>query len=91
MKKIVAVVVAAIVMCAVLTGCGNMSLGFGNFTFNHIHFTDYLNSHCATIEKWYDSENGIEVKTKEYGSIYLSEGSYILRYQTRLLSCENHG
>ena len=78
MKKIFAVVVAAMLMCAALAGCGNMSMGFGNFTFTHVHFTDYLEGHCATIEKWYDNSTGIEVKTKEFGSLYLSEGSYIL-------------
>lgn len=67
---------AVSVLC--FTGCGNMSLGLGNFTFTHIHFSDAIEGHCATIEKWYDSETGIEVKTTEYGSMYLSEGSYIL-------------
>lgn len=78
MKKISIIFMSLVLMCCLLTGCGNMSMGFGNFTFNHIHFTDYLTSHCATIEKWYDNENGIEVNTKEYGSMYLSEGSYVL-------------
>jgi hypothetical protein len=28
--------------------------------------------------KWYESSTGIEVLTKEAGSMYLSEGTYIL-------------
>ena len=78
MKKIFIIFMILVLMCCLLTGCGNMLLDLGDFTFNHIHFTDHLNNHCATIEKWYDNANGIEVKTKEYGSMYLSEGSYIL-------------
>lgn len=79
-RKVLVIVLAlcmALWMC-VLTGCGNQSLGFGNFTFKHVHFSDAVEGRCATIEKWYDNEQGIEVKTKEYGSMFLSEGSYIL-------------
>lgn len=77
MKKFLALLMV-LVMCISLSACGNMSWGLGNFTFNHIHFTDHQNSFCAEIEKWYDNSNGIEVKTKEYGSMYLSEGTYML-------------
>ena len=78
MKRIICIILALVVMLCVLTSCGNMSMGFGNYTFTHIHFTDMIKGHCATVEKWYDSEGGIEVMTTEYGSMFLSEGSYIL-------------
>ena len=77
MKKILTIILV-LTMLLTVTSCGNMGLGMGNFSFTHIHFTDMTAGHCATIEKWYDSENGIEVKTTEYGSLYLSEGSYIM-------------
>jgi hypothetical protein len=68
-----------IVTCMVLmSGCGNHSLGPGNYTFKHIHLTDSVKGHCATVESWRDDDVGIEVKTKEYGPMFLSEGSYIL-------------
>ena len=71
-------VVIAIMLCA-FAACGNMDVvGIGNFNFEHIHFTDMTEGHCATVTSWIDNDNGIEVKTKEYGSIFLSEGSYIL-------------
>ena len=76
--KIAIFLVSFAVSVLYFTGCGNMSLGLGNFTFTHIHFSDAIEGHCATIEKWYDNETGIEVKTTEYGSMYLSEGSYTL-------------
>lgn len=59
------------------TGC-NYSLGLGSYNFEHIHFFDKQQSYCATVEKWFENDTGIEVKTKEYGSIFLSEGTYIL-------------
>lgn len=58
--------------------CGNESWGMGNYNFTHIHFSNSIENHCATVEKWHDNEIGIEVSTKEYGPIYLSEGTYFL-------------
>ena len=78
MKKILAILLVTILLTLTLCSCGNMSLGLGNFTFEHVHFTDAIEGHCATVEKWYDGETGIEVKTTEYGSMYLSEGEYML-------------
>jgi hypothetical protein len=78
-RKILVIVLAlcvALWMC-VLTGC-NENLGFGNYNWQHIHFSDAVSGHCATISSWHDNETGIEVHTKEYGSMFLSEGSYIL-------------
>lgn len=80
MKKILAIYLALVfvLMCFSFAGCGNMSMGPGAFTFEHVHFSDGIMSHCGTVEKWYDNEMGIEVKTTEFGPLYLAEGSYIL-------------
>ena len=78
MRKIVMLVIALICVVCVLAGCGNMSMGPGNYTFKHIHISDATEGYCGTVEKWYDNETGVEVKTSEYGAIYLSEGTYIL-------------
>ena len=77
MKKIISIFLY-ILLILMLVGCGNMSIGLGSFSFNHIHFYDYTNSYCAEVEKWHDNTTGIEVKTDEYGTLFLSEGSYIL-------------
>lgn len=77
MKKIVAVLMLASLMTT-LCACGNMSLGIGNFEYNKIHIDTYHYSGCFEIEKWYDNATGIEVKIKDVGSIYASEGDYIL-------------
>lgn len=79
MKKFLIIAMALVLICLTLTSCGNMSLGIGNYTFTHIHITDYTEGYCLEVEKWYDSEGGgIEVKTKNGGAFFVSEGSYIL-------------
>ncbi len=77
MKKIIAVIMVLILM-STLCACGNMSMGFGNFEFKKVHIDTYNYSGCFAVEKWHDNETGIEVKTKEAGSLYLSEGTYFL-------------
>lgn len=77
-SKIILITTIILIVVVCLCSCGNMSMGFGNFTFEHVHFSDTIEGHCATVEKWYDNETGIEVQTTEYGAMYLSEGSYQL-------------
>lgn len=78
MKKIIAMIMLALIIISMLTGCGNMSLGPGNFEFEKIHVDTYNYSGCFTVEKWYDNPNGIEVKTREAGFMYFAEGMYML-------------
>lgn len=67
--------IIAIVLCS----CGNMSIGPGKYTFNKVHIMDDGKSVCVDIDKWHDNEgSGIEVHSEKYGSMFLSEGSYIL-------------
>ena len=58
-----------------LTSC-NMSCGLGNYNFNKVHCI--TTNECYTIISWHNNEMGIEVKTSEYGTLYFSEGTYIL-------------
>lgn len=78
MKKIIAMIMLVVMCVMMFTGCGNMSWGFGNFTFEKIHVDTHNYNDCFTVEKWYDNSNGIEVKTKEAGFLYLAEGMYML-------------
>ena len=78
MKKIFSVIMLALALGATLTGCGNMSIGFGNYEYEKIHVDTHNYSGCFTVDKWYDNSNGIEVKTNEAGSLYLAEGMYML-------------
>lgn len=78
MKKIITMIVMTALMVSVLSGCGNMSPGFGNFQFSNIHFQIHDKCADAYVEKWYDYAEGVEVLTREYGSLFLSEGTYIM-------------
>ena len=80
MKKLLAILLAVMLLIAMiaLTGCGNMSVCIGNFEFQKIHVDTYHYSGCFTVEKWHNCDTGIEVKTREAGSLFLSEGTYIL-------------
>lgn len=77
-KKLLAMVMIVATLMMGVAGCGNSSMGPGNYTFNKIHVDTYNYSGCFTVEKWYDSSSGIEVLTKEVGSMYLAEGMYML-------------
>lgn len=79
MKKIFAVciLVAIVVMC--FASCGNKAfLDPGSFKFEHVHVTDHVEGHCFNIEKWWDNESGIEVRTTNGDGMFLSEGTYQL-------------
>lgn len=77
MKKIIAILLATI-MIFTFAACGNENWGFGNYNWKHVHFSDAIEGHCATISSWHDNNTGIEIHTVECGSMFLSEGSYIL-------------
>lgn len=77
MKKIVCLVLAAL-MIALLAGC-NYTVGVGQLEFKGIHCADFAgNSRDLTIVSWHNNDIGIEVKTEEAGSLFCSEGTYIL-------------
>ena len=91
MKKIkILTLVSILIFALLLTGCGNQGMGFGNFTYRKVHVNTYEYSGCFTIEIWYESATGIEVDTREVGSIYLSEGTYIL-FEDECPMCNGHG
>jgi hypothetical protein len=77
MKKVF-VLVLSLIMVLGLVSCGNQNWGFGNYDWTHVHFSDAVGGHCATISSWHDNTTGIEIHTEECGSMFLSEGSYIL-------------
>lgn len=77
-KKLIAMIMITTMLMTGITGCGNMSLGIGNYTYRKIHVDTHNYSGCFTVDKWYDNESGIEVSTKEAGSLYLAEGMYML-------------
>ena len=77
MKKTV-IMTLMLAMCFAFSGCGNLAIGLGNFTFEKVHVNTYDYSGCFSVNKWYEFETGIEVDTEEAGALFLSEGTYIL-------------
>lgn len=62
-----------------LSSCGNRAiLDPGNFHFRHVHASNYLEGHCWDIDKWWDNDSGIEVRTLDGDGLFLSEGTYQL-------------
>lgn len=77
MKKFISLILVIILFIS-LCGCGNMSMGMGSFEYNKIHIDTHHYSGCIEVEKWYENASGVEVKTEKYGSIFLSEGTYVM-------------
>ena len=91
MKKLIIIFVAlCLILALALAGC-NCAIGLGNYVFRGIHISDCSgNAQDLTVNKWYDNESGIEVNTKEAGSFFCSEGTYIL-YEDKCPICSAKG
>ena len=63
---------------------GNVSKGgWGNYQYNHICVIAGDDHQCYEIEKWWDNElPGLEVKIKNGGYIFASEGTYHIYSQS---------
>ena len=77
MKKIIGLLILLIILVMTFAGC-NMSMGLGNYEYNKIHIDTYHYSGCLKVDKWYETTTGVEVKTEDGESLYLSEGTYIM-------------
>lgn len=61
---------------------GNMcSIGLENLFFKKVHVHLGSFDDCLTITSWQNHPVGVRVNSKEFGSLFLSEGTYLL--------CEN--
>lgn len=62
-----------------LMGC-NMDIGLGSYSFHAVHIYGFDQKGCdVAIKSWRDVDGPeIEVNAEEYGSLFLSEGTYIL-------------
>ena len=80
MKKVFYFVMAIVILVAFVLAVSSCNMGLvGKFTYHGIHLTTHDGRcMCLRVEKWYESDTGIEVKTENYGSIFASEGTYIL-------------
>lgn len=77
MKKIFVLLVVALLLTTCLVSCGNRAiLDPGSFSFKHVHISDNIDGHCYDIDKWWDNDSGIEVRTTSGNGMFLSEGTY---------------
>lgn len=61
-----------------LMGC-NLDIGPGSFSFHAVHIYGCdKDSRDVSIKSWRDADIGIEVNTERYGTMFLSEGTYLL-------------
>ena len=57
--------------------------GWGNYQYNHICIIAGDDHQCYEVEKWWDNElSGLEVKVKNGGYIFASEGTYHIYSQS---------
>ncbi len=81
MKKVMKPILASMliaIMVVTFVGCSNVSLGIGSLEFNKVHVDTYHYSGCLEVDKWYETSTGVEIKTEDGESIFLSEGTYIM-------------
>lgn len=74
--KVLMLVIVIMLLTCILAGCNMRLVGNYKYTRVHIFYPDY--EECLKIDSWTDSEMGIEVDTKKYGNIFISEGHYLL-------------
>ena len=62
-----------------LTGC-NKQIGWGSYSFHKVHVQMYGMDKAVhfEIESWQDDDGGIELKTKNHGTILLGDGTYMM-------------
>ena len=76
---VVLIILVGLVVGGMSLFSGNRKLGFGNYSYSHAHIMGGDLNSCVDITGWYENENtGIEVVSDKYGSIWCSEGTYIL-------------
>ena len=80
MKKVFYFVMAIVVLVAFVLAMSSCNMGLvGKFTYRGIHPTTHDGRFaCLKVDKWYESDTGIEVKTESGESIFASEGTYIM-------------
>lgn len=79
MKKIIILIVLVVLISSSIfcfTACNKRYIGNYKFTKVHVYYEGY--EECLDIKSWTDSEMGIEVDSKKYGGLFISEGHYLM-------------
>ena len=77
MKKLLFVFLS--IMALVLTGCNEQVVGWGSLSFHYVHIQmlGQPNPIHLKITSWRNDDGGIELKTENYGTILVGDGTYI--------------
>lgn len=77
MKKLCALLLS--IACLALTGCNEQVIGWGSLSFHYVHIQMMGQEQPVhlEIESWRGDEGGIELKTKNFGTILVGDGTYM--------------
>lgn len=80
MKKFIVILLIVSLLVITLSACGNVNVGFGNYTYTHAYVCTPGNStgFCCEISSWHNDGSGIELHTTNHGDLFCSEGTYVL-------------
>ena len=62
-----------------LTSCNEQIIGFGSLSFHYVHVQMYNQENPThfKITSWREDNGGIELKTENYGTILVGDGTYL--------------
>lgn len=80
MKRVISIALICVILLSVMALCScNKNIGIGTYKFKKVHiFIEYGYGTCFDISSWREADVGVEVKVDGYGSLWLSEGTYML-------------
>ena len=77
MKKII--ILLSVLSLLLLNSC-NMMIGFGKFSYHHVHVQMYGMTEAVHLDvtSWKDDDGGIELKLVDGHNILLGDGTYMM-------------
>lgn len=95
-KRIVSIILLCCMLCLsifTLSSCLNYNIGPGSYSFKYVHIQmpGMTKPVHLEITSWKDDEGGIELKIKDYGTIILGDGTYMLYTSDTCPICEQLG
>ena len=80
MRRIISIVLLCVIVMSLTMLCAcNKNIGIGTYKFTKVHiFIEDGYGSCFDISSWREAEVGVEVKVSGCGSLWLSEGTYML-------------
>lgn len=89
MKKVLLILTVIAMMTLALTGC-NQNIGWGSYSYHKVHVQMYgQEATHLKVKSWRDDEGGIEIKTENYGTILLGDGTYMMYDSDNCPLCGN--